>query len=362
MNDIHPLPVVPPRWPDEACGSWITRVADVYGLGAHRLIDYAIGYDPTMQQLPLNATIESLMPALPIEALAQLLRLENRVSMVSTLITAPRGWVIEDPADTPICPLCWTNDIAKGQTPYPRNSWFQAWRVICAVHGCLLDSLCAMNTKRRKQKPPFKLVTLSTRIPAAKILRRPLRGRYPTPKLHIVTALRAIAEMETVIGQSLGGVAPNPKRWGPVDAAGFVTVVRDVTTFLLSNFTERPRPSLASFNLHRVADPGPVRCFASHPRYIRTRKHNADATTTLTSIADPAVRRAALFWARELMHFSSMQRWIPLINRIARVKRQAAILRRQTSDGLAWLIDRSHDWPADYRKSWWRDFAIVAIP
>jgi hypothetical protein len=357
MSPSRPLPVIPPRWPDEACGSWITRVADVYGLNALELINYATGHDcplPMARPLP---TLESLIPALPVKQVAQILRLDDDANNI--LITAPHGWIIEDPADTSVCPLCWTADIAGGHVPYPRSTWLQAWRVLCPIHGCLLDSLAAM--RQRKHKPAPRPALRSTRIRSNQQYLHRRANRSPAQKLDIADALGAIREIEHTTTRALRGIPPNPQLWGPIDAAGFTTVLRDVVIFLLTNFSERRLPPLASFDLNRVVDPGPVRCFAPSPRYFWPKRCKLGALRTLAMIADPAARRASLFWARELMHFHSVRRWLPLINRTARTKRQAAILRRQNTEGLAWLNERTHDWPADYRKRWWGGFAILEL-
>jgi hypothetical protein len=275
------------------------------------------------------------------------------------LITAPSGWVIEDVGDLPVCPTCWAYDLDPRGGPYPRSSWLQAWRVLCPIHGCLLDSLSAMRS--RKRTTIRKSSALSKSIKPPRPPGRMRLGRPPLPKLSIAHALRAVGEMEQTITLALSGVSPHPKYWGPIDGDAFTAVVRDVTTFLLTNFSDRRLTSLVSLDLQRFAAASTVRCFVSSPRYGSRKRAPIGTLVTLAHIVDPAARRAALFWTRELMHTRSMRHWNPKVNYVPRARRQVAILQHQNDEGLAWLIERSNDWPADYRKRWWGSFANVLI-
>jgi hypothetical protein len=160
--------------------------------------------------------------------------------------------------------------------------------------------------------------------------------------------------METAIRGALVGRRPHAPSWGDIDAAGFLEVVRDVTTFLLSGFSSIDPKPFCSKDLYRYRDDAAVRCFErNRSRSMGWGQGTAPALATLPQVGGVGWRRSALFWARELMHARTAQPWLPLPLKMDRQLRQSTAIKRQTPAGIDWLADRMMRWPERYRAQRW---------
>ncbi len=347
-----PLPIVPSRYAGEAMSCWLERVGALYDHTAGELLDEWLV--PLETGSNRRQSVEERLTDRAAVLASQRLRLP--VSVAGELLTGPPGWVVSDPNDVAVCPRCLLADDLNHQPRYRRIEWACCWRVTCVTHRCPLlqmpkwrttDVACLVGTNSRR-------TALGRRLPS----NRTRAARVGPP---IGPAIAAVREIERVIEAALNGRRPRQARWGDIDSEGFGVVVRDVSSFLLTNFSPRSLPAICTADAGRFADPAPVGFFTRRAQPWSPWTTCADALT-LANAGDVGLRRCALFWTQELMHANSARPWIDPILRASRSRRLSAILERQCSAGLEWLSARVTNWPAEYRQSWWSGMRLVGAP
>jgi hypothetical protein len=187
-------------------------------------------------------------------------------------------------------------------------------------------------------------------------------GRSSTRKLNhgasvrVGVALKAIAQLEVAIGRALAGRGPHAPSWGDIDATGFLEVVLDVTTVLLSGFSSIDPKPFCSKDLYHYRDDAAAPCFERRrPRCMGWERDGISTIASLSRVGSVGWRRSALFWARELMHARTARPWLEVALKRDRQLRQSIALKRQTQTGIDWLADRMRRWPERYRSQRWRD-------
>lgn len=351
---IPALPIVPPRYPGEALGCWLDRVGGIYDRTAGQLLDewlHAYERDAPSGRRGLEARIDLATAPL----VAQRLRIP--ASDANALISAPTGWVVEDPKDVAVCPACLHGDDLLGRPRYRRAAWTHCWRVTCPAHRRPLFRM-----------PDWRRADVA-RLVGAQGHRRTVLGRrilsHANPSSRsgdpIGPAIVAVRELENVIEAALLGRRPARARWGSIEAADFAAVAMDVSSFLLTNFSDRAMRPICVQDLKRFVDSAHVGFFSRRSQPHQTWSEMT-GPLTLANAGDVGLRRCALFWTRELMHARSARPWIDAGLRDNRPRRQAAVLNRQCSTGLAWLAERMTRWPTGYRENWWTGTRLLGLP
>ena len=173
--------------------------------------------------------------------------------------------------------------------------------------------------------------------------------------------LRQVRQIETAITRAHAGKRPNPESWGALRASEFIVVVRDVATFMMTNFGEKRLAPIGLADTHQLSKLAPQGSFRTHETLYHGWRDDV-GPSFLNRSADVAFTRTILFWVREIMHRHSGRPWLNYDARHGRIRRQARILERQCSRGLEWLSERMRDWPDQYRETWWAGARLVGIP
>jgi hypothetical protein len=130
----------------------------------------------------------------------------------------------------------------------------------------------------------------------------------------------------------------------------FLQVLADVTTWSLTHFGP-VKSWCAAEDLSDLERHSPAALLGRHLRG-RTEHSNRPSTHDLKQIADPAVRRSALWLAHALMS----SRHVDGADRVGGCRPQVRQRIRLTSaapTGLHWLADRSEGWSSGYRLARW---------
>ncbi len=268
-------------------------------------------------------------------------------------------WLLHSDADMAVCPHCLMDDDQQRRVRHRRLSWVHAWRVTCETHRQLLIHLPRWSTQdlhvwTRKE--------VSQRTALGRLALQPRKPAHSDPGYSPVgIAIRAVRQIETAIDSALAGRSPRRCDWGGLDAETFLRVVRDVTSFVLTNFRERPWAPICTMDLRRFGDRSPAlaRCFT---RPASQRLHAPGQPVDLAWAGNVGLRRCALFWARELMHARTSRPWLENALKNDPIRRQTMVLQRQTAEGLAWLATRMRDWPQEYQNRRWIGMRRVAHP
>ena len=271
---------------------------------------------------------------------------------VSVMIPEATDWIVASDADVAVCPQCLGDDDAAGTPRFRRREWAQCWQVLCVRHRLPLVDMRGWRSGRLELEPVRADIPMRRNVNGRIVA----LGRQGNRKLSGRAAMSAIAQMEVAIRGALGGRRPHAPSWGDIEPAGFLRVVCDVTTFVLSGFVaDDAGAPLCVRDLHRFRARDSIRCFER----LRKRQTNAGqggftGLARLAHVGEVGWRRCALFWARELMHVRTERSWLPLPLRRDRHERQRVSLACQSRAAIGWLCERAGQWPERYRRQRWQ--------
>jgi hypothetical protein len=126
------LPFVPQPGPDELLGSWLLRVAQLYGLGLAPLLDRLGALQTGAAQLHHWFAIDASIVS--IEALSAATHLP-RSDLAKMPASACRPhW----PEELGVCERCLTDATHAGEPLMWNRNWMSPWATVCNIHGTFL--------------------------------------------------------------------------------------------------------------------------------------------------------------------------------------------------------------------------------
>jgi hypothetical protein len=124
----------PPPHDGESLHSWFERVAAFYGLSAHRMLSSVARGLPKPQRWSDTFKVGIALAANR-KVSRRLIALSGlSPSTLTSLRPAPTGWELPRQEFRAYCPRCCLEDLNRGETPYGRLVWQQAWCTVCRVH------------------------------------------------------------------------------------------------------------------------------------------------------------------------------------------------------------------------------------
>lgn len=128
---LAPWPVCPPPHEDESLHSWFERVAAFYGLTAHRMLNSVSRGLPKPKRWS-DAFKVGIALAGNRKVARRLIALGGlSPSTFSSLRPARTGWELPRQEFRTYCPRCCLEDLHRGEMPYGRLVWQQAWYTVC---------------------------------------------------------------------------------------------------------------------------------------------------------------------------------------------------------------------------------------
>ena len=339
----YPLPYCPRPRREEATHSWLTRVAQGYGLTANRLLGQLLrGHDSTF-------CLERAFVAPHVDVLSRATRIPRR--FLRKLQGAPIDWILQDRRYCNVCIHCIDSDARSEQRPFLRLAWRQAWKTTCAIHGIRLlrtnlDVVDGLDLGKASAEY-HRLRTISATLEAR-------LDQALASSVRMLAVLRAIDRMEMAIEGALEGRDPDSRVWGFISASGFLDVVQDVNTWALSNFE--------SFHARPEAEnlPNGVRIAAGFYFTMMPRRllpfASGHSVRTLRKTAEPGLRAAALWLAEALL---AKQEAYTAATTVDPPARQWRLLKRKTPTGLYWLQQQMTTWPRKYIDHQWMDLGSI---
>ena len=271
--------------------------------------------------------------------------------VVDSLTRKPiaRPWTLTDTDICTVCGLCLDEDLCHGRVPYLRAEWRQSWRIFCSVHEVRLLP-CPMTVFTSNASEASMVETIADLYAHCDLVQDNINRAF----LHLTVA---IDEMELVIRRAIAGEGPDAVTWGPLRANEFLQIVHDVTSWALTNFEAfKARPAAEELP-HGISGTGSP-YFRKAPRLQPP--YDSDAIVrTLSSVNDPALRCAALWWAHVLLAESH-----PCRNptRLGPPSRQWNLLQSRCPVGLHWLNGRMKHWPREYVRRQWSPLESLLLP
>jgi hypothetical protein len=351
---MHVLPICPRPYPQEAARSWLTRVASVYALNAERLVGI-LGLVPfaSHSRRFLAQPVEVALEDSNLDQLATATQLPP-VRLLE-MRPDPLEWTLTDTDICTVCGLCLDEDLCHGRDPYLRAEWRQSWRIFCSVHEVRLLP-CPMTVFASNASEASMIETIDDLYAHCDLVQDNINRAFASNRdfLHLTLA---IDEMELVIRRAIAGEGPDASTWGPLRANEFLQIVHDVTSWALTNFEAfKARPAAEELP-HGISGTGSP-YFRKAPRLQPPYDSDASART-LSSVNDPALRCAALWWAHVLLAESH-----PCCNpmRLGPPSRQWNLLQSRCLTGLHWLIGRMQNWPREYVGRHWSPLESLLLP
>jgi hypothetical protein len=172
--------------------------------------------------------------------------------------------------------------------------------------------------------------------------------------LRVLAILRAIDRIEIAINRALEGYDPDSRVWGFISASDFLVVVRDVTTWALSNFEcfhARPEAENLPNGVRIAAD----FYFTMMPRRLPPFA-SGRSVRTLSHTPEPGLRAAALWLAEALL---AKQENYTSVETVDPPARQWRLLKRKTPTGLFWLHQHMTSWPSRYIEHQWLNLSLI---
>jgi hypothetical protein len=208
------LPVVPHPQADELLGSWLLRVAQVYGLGLRELLDRLAAMPAGQQDIP--RWFELHPRHLRLEHLAAAL---HRCVDSITPMTAPQcdpRW----PVELGFCGRCLDEATAAG-APFPwLRRWMHPMSLACAKHCMWLE---AVPTRRlRAVRGVGDLAGLSRSAPK--------RSRSVLERQSQAALIKGALWLEAIIATPL----EHPPPWGRTDPSQLALILRSLIDVLMS--------------------------------------------------------------------------------------------------------------------------------
>jgi hypothetical protein len=342
----YALPYCPRPRREEAAHSWLTRVAQGYGLTADRMLRHLLkAHDATF-------CLECAFVAPYVDVLSKATRIPRRT--LKRLQGAPIDWILQDRRYCNICIRCIDSDALGEQKPFLRLAWRHAWKTNCAVHGTRLlrtDLNIMHGVDEHKARAEYhRLRTISATLESR-------LDQGLATSLRVLAIVRAVDRIETAIDRALEGYDPDSRVWGFISASDFLVVVQDVTTWALSNFEcfhSRPEAENLPNGVRIAAD----FYFTMMPRRLPPFA-SGRSVRTLRNTAEPGLRVAALWLAEALL---AKQEPYTTVDTVEPPARQWRLLKRKTPTGLYWLHQQMTSWPRRYIDHQWMDLgAILSI-
>jgi hypothetical protein len=351
---VHILPICPRPYPREAARSWLTRVASVYALNAERLVGI-LGLVPfaSHSRRFLAQPVEVALEESSLDQLATATQLPP--ARLLEMRPGPLEWTLTDTDICTVCGLCLDEDLCHGRDPYLRAEWRQSWRIFCSVHEVRLLP-CPMTVFTSNESEASLIEKIDDLYAHCDLVQDNINRAFASNRdfLHLTLA---IEEVEMVVRRAIAGDAPDAFTWGPLRANDFLQIVKDVTSWALTNFEAfKARPAAEELPLGISGTGSPY--FRKAPRLQPP--YDSDAIVrTLSSVNDPALRCAALWWAHVLLAESH-----PCCNptRLGPPSRQWNLLQSRCPTGLHWLIGRMQHWPREYVRRHWSPLESLLLP
>ena len=126
------LPFVPQPAPDELLGSWLLRVAQLYGLGLKTLLSRLGALQAGDAHLPHWFSIDSSDVSL--DVLAGATRVSRPTLATMTSSTCKRRW----PEELRARPRCLSDATDAGQPLTWNRHWINPLAAVCRIHGTWL--------------------------------------------------------------------------------------------------------------------------------------------------------------------------------------------------------------------------------
>ena len=338
---LAPWPVCPPPHEDESLHSWFERVAAFYGLTAHRMLN-SVSRGLPMPKRWSDAFKVGIALAGSRKVARRLIALGGlSPSTFSSLRPARTGWELPRQEFRTYCPRCCLEDLHRGEMPYGRLVWQQAWYTICRIHRMplLLRRTTSIACWQGHQLQQDASLASALGYQHAK---HPQRERY-----YIQYAL---LEIQAAIENALAGIRPPRRQWGVVSAENFLRVLEDVTTWSLTHFEAVRSWSLAE-DLTPIEIADGYKLLGRNRRMTTAEYSGGRAARSLVDIEDPAVRGSALWFAHSVMasfHQDASDRQTAY----RRTSRQELKYGASPSAAREWLASRIGTWPERYRKYW----------
>jgi TniQ len=263
-------------------------------------------------------------------------------STLTSLRPARTGWDLPRQEFRAYCPRCCLDDLHRGETPYGRLVWQQAWYTVCRVHRIplLLRRTTSAGSWTRHQLQEDATLAAALGYQHAK---QPQRERF-----YIQYAL---LELQAAIEGALASVRPRRRQWGVVSTEHFLHVLEDVTTWSLTHFETVRSWSLAE-DLTPIEIADGLKLLGRHRRMTPADYAGDRAARSLVDVEDPAVRGSALWFAHSVMasyHQDASDRQTAY----RRTSRQEIKYAASPPAARAWLASRMRTWPERYRSKCW---------
>jgi hypothetical protein len=330
MNAVAPLPLAPLPYRAEALYSWIRRVAATYGMKPRQLL-HALAVKPfigptrSFPDLPIDAALE---PS-DLRYLARLARCDPSRLGVSAANKKP--WILACDDWMIICPECIRATLQTGKPAYERAVWRVVTGSFCVRHRVPLVQTGSL---------PQDIDSYTRLHPALNDLEQII--------------LSELMEFEGSIARAVDGVAPR-QITETLNAAQFLKVLNDLCTFTVEQWDTDHHQKTNSLAQHsnRLSSQCP-NLFAYRRPWRNSFPWPVTQRMTLRWIADPAMRRAALWLAMQVI-------WLPPTPRPRHALRlgftaQDEFFGNRQHDGWAWLTEQAQAWPASYRAYYWEGF------
>jgi hypothetical protein len=329
---VKPVAVLPRAerpYEGEALSSWLARIAGPFELRPRQLLHWLqIGaYANRGLQQP-KGPIEAALEPVDLLRLAHLARCDP--SRLAHTSLAGREWLLTSEGVIAICQSCWQEDLLARRPLYIRADWREAWCTVCTRHRRPLVA-CV-----RRSAQGIDNVQTGLSVPAA--------GGEGSAEV-----IRRVLLFQSIVRNAIRGHVQSPAVAG-LTFSEFLQVLADVTTFVIEKFEWTFRPiSIVEWSGRRLA--------AKHGalfghRYVRsTVRLRPNVRLRLGDVADPAVRRTAIWITQGLIGTGSSSRGLDLCA-VGR-SMEKTVLSLASSSAFAWLIERAECWPAQYRLIQW---------
>jgi len=353
---VNPLtkvwPICPRPQPDESLLSWFERVAHEYAMSPALLLNVVRDADTDPRTLSEASVTQYLYERPVADRLADLAQLTEAER--ASLWPALTEWELKAGTYAAYCPYCCKDDLSHHRTPYGRQSWQQSWYTVCHAHGI------ALVVRNLAHLPANRSFWSSVQLRSDAQYSHADRYRSyrvisePAVKSNILACL---VEIERSTAEALSGITPNLYLWGKLSAAQFLMVLGDLTTWSLTHFE-------------------PVRCWSAAEELTPTEMQegqgligrtgrmsgsdcsNHQGARSLSDVANPKVRGAALWTAHALMatcHTAASDRRSGKTSQ----DRQHACLAHAAPASRRWLAHRQAHWPREYRLDHWIDIETM---
>ena len=263
-------------------------------------------------------------------------------SKFSTLQPAPTGWELPRLEFRTYCPRCCLEDLHRGETPYGRLVWQQAWYTVCRVHRTpllLRGSGTVASWKIHQLQQDSSLAAALGYQHAKRVQRERFYIQY------------ALLEIQEAIKNALAGVRPRRRQWGVLSAESFLRVIEDLTTWSLTHFETVRSWSLAE-DLTAIEIADGFKLIGRHRRMMPADYAGDRTARRLVDVDDPAVRGSALWFAHSVMA-SFHQDVSDRQTAYRRSSRQELKYAASSPAARAWLAERMSIWLERYRSKCW---------